>query len=486
MALHSKGPRKGPFLMQTRSPILYEVNTRVWIRELRERTGRPVTLADIPEAELNHWSKMGFTHIWLMGVWQVGPEARRIALEHWQSDWKREGFSSEENVLGSPFAIQGYSVDSRLGQPLDLLLLKERFELAGLRLVLDFVPNHFGIDSVQPEHYPARFVQAQSLVAGTFRRETSFGTRFFAHGRDPYFPPWLDTVQIDYRVAEAHESMCSVAQTVSMFCHGLRCDMAMLLLPEIFQNVWGQFPSVGSHTTEKNFWRTAIPAMRSLQANVEVIAEAYWGREPELQEAGFDFTYNKTVTDHLVHGENAQLIDFLYGRPVNELRRSVHFLENHDEQRAAAAFSPRRHKMAAALILFLPGMVLLHDGQLEGRKRFARIQLDNRPTETVDAEIQGFYIHLLTFLGETSIRQGEPEMIRLAHVFGLVAILWRAPGSTSDLAIVNLQNNATTILLSGISTFRDLKCLYSTDLPPQIDGESVTLPPESAHIFRLA
>src|SRR5688500_13982950 len=149
-------------------------------------------------------------------------------------------------------------LDTRLGDALSLLMLKERLGRQGMRLILDFVPNHFGIDSSEPMRFPARFVHSSEALRGTFYAEARFGPRYFAHGRDPYFDPWIDTVQLDYRVAETHSAMRSVAQTVSMYGDGLRCDMAMLLLPEIFNETWKNFPSPAAHLTSGDFWRNTI------------------------------------------------------------------------------------------------------------------------------------------------------------------------------------------------------------------------------------
>src|SRR5687768_8714792 len=188
------------------APVLYEVNTRVWLRELSAKEGRPVTLADVPESEIARWKELGFTHIWLMGVWQVGPKAREIALRLWRDHWGKEIDSVEADVQGSPYAIQEYAIDARVGDALGMLMLKERLGRAGLRLILDFVPNHLGIDSTEPLRFPARFVHSTESLPGTFPAEARFGKRYFAHGRDPYFEPWIDTVQLDYRVLETHHA----------------------------------------------------------------------------------------------------------------------------------------------------------------------------------------------------------------------------------------------------------------------------------------
>ena len=416
------------------APILYEINTRVWLRELSVRAGRAVTLADVPESEITRWKELGFTHIWLMGVWQVGPKAREIAVKLWQEHWRTEVVSEESDVQGSPYAIEEYAVDARLGDALALLMLKERLGRQGLRLILDFVPNHLGIDSTEPTRFPARFVHSSEALPGTFFAEARFGPRYFAHGRDPYFDPWIDTVQLDYRVLETHQAMRSVAQTVSMYGNGLRCDMAMLLMPEIFAETWRNFPSTAVHQTQVDFWRKTIQEIRLLQPQVELIAEVYWDREEQLQELGFDYTYNKRVLDYLAKGEHAELVKFLHGCSMGYLKRSVHFIENHDEERAAARFEERRHELAAALILFLPGMALLHDGQLEGRKKFARIQMSRRAEEPVDSDIAEFYEGLLKTLQRTQVRRGKPSLVDLGEL--AIGVRWEGQDET-DIAVVN-------------------------------------------------
>src|SRR5688572_6596867 len=235
------------------APILYEINTRVWLRELSERAGQAVSLAEVPESELARWKELGFTHIWLMGVWQVGPKAMDIAVKLWREHWQKTIASEEKDVQGSPFAIEEYAVDARLGDALSLLMLKERLGRVGLRLILDFVPNHLGIDSSEPTRFPARFVHSSEALPGTFYAEARFGPRYFAHGRDPYFDPWIDTVQLDYRVMETQQAMRSVAQTASMYGNGLRCDMAMLLLPEIFGETWKNYPTAAAHPAQGDF-----------------------------------------------------------------------------------------------------------------------------------------------------------------------------------------------------------------------------------------
>jgi hypothetical protein len=461
------------------SPLLYEVNTRVWLRELSEEQGRSITLADVPDTEIERWKQLGFTHIWLMGVWQIGPKAREVALTFWREHWSRDIPSAAEDVIGSPYAIEEYSVDSRLGDALSLLMLKERLGRAGLRLILDFVPNHLGIDSTEPTRFPVRFVHSTDPAPGTFEAEARFGNRYFAHGKDPYFDPWIDTVQLDYRVFETHQAMRAVAQTASMYGDGLRCDMAMLLLPEVFAKTWKNFPSQAAHKIDTGFWRKTIQEIRQVQPHVELIAEAYWDREEQLQELGFDYTYNKRVCDYLKRGQYGELLEYIGSVSPGFLNRSVHFIENHDEERAASVFTDEQHKLAAATVLFLPGMALLHDGQLEGRKAFARIQVTKRVPEEADPLIASFYETLLTVLQRTHVRRGKPKLTTMRERQALV-VEWGGP-EESDFAIINFGAEPVALEVQGGQV------LYSTgSIGPQLAKNQIVVAPRSAAIVRGA
>ena len=180
-------------------PLLYEVNTRCWLRSLSERSGTAVTLANVPDSEFAAWRRLGFTHLWLMGVWTTGPRARAEALKPPELrrayDEVLPGWQ-ESDVAGSPYAIGDYEVPLALGGEAGLAGFRQRLHEDGLKLLLDFVPNHVGLDHVWVREQPELFVECSGAAQGTFAQETRAGVRWLAHGRDPYFAPWTDTVQI--------------------------------------------------------------------------------------------------------------------------------------------------------------------------------------------------------------------------------------------------------------------------------------------------
>src|SRR5580704_16246486 len=100
------------------NPLLYEINTRCWLRDLSDRHGSPITLATVPDGEFTNRQQLGFTHIWLMGVWATGPRARKLALNEpglrRTYDQMIPGWN-DNDVGGSPYSISDYHVPEPMG-----------------------------------------------------------------------------------------------------------------------------------------------------------------------------------------------------------------------------------------------------------------------------------------------------------------------------------------------------------------------------------
>ena len=189
--------------------------------------------------------------------------------------------------------------------------------------------------------------------------QTAQGPAVLAHGRDPYFPGWPDTLQLDYANPATRDAMQTELLAAAALCDGLRCDVAMLVLPDVFQQTWG--------VTNKPFWPGAIASVRQHNSGFVFIAEVYWGLEAVLLQQGFDLAYDKTLYDLAVSRNGRGVRDHL-GAALDHQRHLVRFLENHDEPRAAAAFPWDVHQAAAVLTYLTPGLRFFHEGQAEGRR----------------------------------------------------------------------------------------------------------------------
>jgi hypothetical protein len=487
-------------------PLLYEVNTRCWLRALSEKSGSAITLANVPDSELAKWQKPGFTHIWLMGVWTTGPRARAEALNHPELrrayDQVLPGWQ-DADVAGSPYAIGDYQVPSVLGGETGLEEFRRRLNEQGLKLLLDFVPNHVGLDHPWVSERPDLFVQSPGDVPGAFAQETRAGLRWLAQGKDPYFAPWTDTVQLDYRRAGTRGMMTQLLQSIASRCDGVRCDMAMLVLNDVFAKTWERFPITNHQSPTSEFWASAIPVVKRGHPDFVFLAEAYWGLEAQLQALGFDYTYDKTLYDGLVSRDAAGVQNHLVGLTAEAVAGSAHFLENHDEPRIAGILSPAEHRAAALLILGLPGMRFLHDGQLSGARLKIPIQLARRAEEPSRAEMVNLYEQLLTTLPGTAVGQGRGELSKPRAAWpgnstaqNFVIVQWQKQAPEFDLVVVNLAPDRSQcyapLSLEGLAAHN----WAMTDLlgeerfkrsgdDLQNQGLYLDLPPHAAQLFHF-
>jgi hypothetical protein len=167
--------------------------------------------------------------------------------------------------------------------------------------------------------------------------------------------------------------------------------MAMLMLSDVFSRTWGGRVGLAPPS---QYWTDVITSVRATHPDFRFIAEAYWDREWDLQQLGFDHCYDKRLYDRLLH-EDAGSVRGHLGAGLDYQRGLIRFIENHDEPRAASELSPERERAAAVAIATLPGAVLWHDGQFEGRRVHLPVFLGRFPEEPVDTELQAFYESLV-------------------------------------------------------------------------------------------
>ncbi|MBA3391944.1 MAG: alpha-amylase [Deltaproteobacteria bacterium] len=425
-------------------PFVYEVHARQWLAGMRQRDARVLDLARVPDEVLDHLAAIGTTHLWLMGVWETGARAREQALQHAglrvEYDAALPGWT-DADVVGSPYAIADVRVAGDLGGDAALVALRRRLERRAIGLVLDFVPNHLGLDHDWLRTRPELFVGQPTAFPDGFPA----GDRFIAHGKDPYFPGWTDTAQLDHRRADTRAATHDVLRAIAGRCDAVRCDMAMLVLADIFERTWAGVPiAAGATAATAELWPDAIADIKRAHPGFGFIAEAYWGLEDRLCALGFDHAYDKQLYDLVVHGRGAEVQAHVRG--IDHTRR-VHFLENHDEPRIGSTVGLALHRAAAVLVLGLPGMRLVHDGQLEGARRFARIQLGRRAIEDPDAAIAEMYAVLLRAFAASLVGRGEARVLApmpaapdddSARWFTVIE--WRDPAEPErlDLVVVNL------------------------------------------------
>ena len=439
--------RRTQNLSTPRYPLLYQVNTRVWLTVLSRTLGRPATLDDIPDSALDEFAQKGFDWIWLLSVWQTGPAAQ--AISRVSPEWRREFAETltdlkDEDIAGSGFAIQSYTVHRDLGDRAALVRLRTRMRIRGLRLMLDFVPNHMAPDHAWIDEHPDYFVHGTEIDLARSpqnycRVKTKRGSLLLAHGRDPYFSGWSDTLQLNYGNPELQQAMIGELERIAGVCDGVRCDMAMLVLPDVFESTWG--------IRTKLFWPEAIETVRRRHPHFLFMAEVYWDREWAMQQQGFDYAYDKRLYDRL-RDHHARPVREHFRAGLDYQDKLARFLENHDEQRAAAAFPSEIHEAAAVITFLAPGLRFFHQGQFEGRQRHISPHLVRAPAEAVNEKLKQFYDRLLEVLRHDAVRNGAWRQLECVAAWagngsndGFVTCEWTGPDGQRLLVAVNYSPN---------------------------------------------
>jgi len=391
-------------------PTIYEINAAVWLNDLGRKYGKTITLAEVPDAELERLSSLHFDGLWLMGVWRRSPASRAIARSDAAlQDAYRAALPDyqAEDVLGSPFAVHEYTVDPAIGSDEELRELRLRMRGFDLRLILDFVPNHVARDHEWTRQHPEYLVQGTAADL-QIQPEAWFasGEHIFAHGRDPNYPAWTDTVEIDYRRPDTRRAVTDLLMSLAKRCDGLRCDMAMLVTRNVFCRTWGgQFEPAGA-----DFWPDVIRALKSAHQDFLLMAEVYWDLEYDLQQQGFDYTYDKRLYERLAGNDPEEVRRHLFA-DIDYQRRLVRFIENHDEPRAAAVFGGARSAAVGTLALTLPGLRLVYEGQMEGFKTRLPVQLGRRPPEPANPALVSFYEQLMNALSRAPFHEGNWRLL---------------------------------------------------------------------------
>jgi hypothetical protein len=395
-------------------PLVYEINTRVWLKEISARLGHPVTLERVPEEELQILLEGKFSMVWLMGVWKPSRYSAAIAASH-------RGLRPElldhlkdllpEDIVSSPYSIPAYEVSEAIGGHEALVAFRKRLANMGIKLMLDFVPNHMALDNRWLPEHPELFVSISKHEQCHDPSSCFEYTRgkYLAYGKDPYFPPWTDTLQINYANPATHEMMIHNLSHISDLCDAVRCDVAMLILKDVFNTTWGNL--AGKMTEE--FWPKAIQTIRHKHPKFIFLAESYWNREWELQQMGFDFTYDKPFYDYLGASpvNVPKLKDHLLA-DWNYQKKLCRFIENHDEVRASERFGPN-HAVAALVMLTSPGMNLIHQGQLLGLKKKIPVQLIRHSREPSHKALLHLYLKLFSFHSDKVFLEGRTEWLEL-------------------------------------------------------------------------
>lgn len=486
-------------------PHLFEMNAVVFMHRMKRKYGPGLTIGDVPGHEWEEIASRGFSFLWLMGIWERSAVSRKCALE---DEGLKKAYAEalpgweQGDVAGSPYAVRSYRIDPYLGGDEDMRKVRRALHKVGMRVILDFVPNHLAMDHPWTMSMPECFIQGDESdmehdPALFFLTDEG---KILAHGRDPYFPPWSDTVQINIFSPGARNALMKEIRRLAGYADGIRCDMAMLVLNETFARTWERHLH-GQPLPETEFWEEAIAGVKVARPEFVFIAEAYWGLEGKLQGLGFDYTYDKKLYELLLQASPSEVKRHVHGSESFQAR-CLRFIENHDEARAVSAFGRERSCAAAAVMATVPGLHLFHEGQNEGSTIRTPVQLVRKAEEASDSELVKFYDILLAFSSEEPVATGtwKPLDVRPAwegnrSSGSLLAWLWYGGGK---LKIVCVNYSDATAqgrlrippeLIFGLPlAFRDALTSETYIRPFQevtTEGLYVELGPWKAHLLDL-
>ena len=385
-------------------PVIYQIFTRLYGNKTKNnkpngtlQENGSAKMNDITATKLQRISRMGFTHVWFTGL-----------IEHaTQTDHTAFGISKDHPAVvkgkaGSPYAIKDYyDIDPDLAVSVpdrmkEFKALLNRTHKAGLKMVIDFVPNHVarhyhsdaapkgvedlgekddttkGFDPQNNFYYLPGQQLRTDFARSAAQTEPSIELPAKATGNDcfnasPSRNDWYETVKLNYGIDYQGGRATHFSPTPSTWkkmtdillfwaekgVDAFRCDMAEMV------------PTA--------FWSHAVAAVKKEHPNVLFIGEVYNPAQyRDYLAAGFDYLYDKvglydTLRAIVCGNASASCITSCWQATDDIKEHMLHFLENHDEQRIASAYFAGNAEKAkpalAAGALMSPGAYMVYAGQ---------------------------------------------------------------------------------------------------------------------------
>ena len=428
------------FLVQCKHPILYEISTRPWLFELSKKYGRSISkLRDIPIEEFDTLKQNGIEIVWMMGVWKLGTYGVEFDRKQDYSN-VLPGWTAED-VIGSPYAIAEYVCNPEIGTDEDLAWLRSELHSRGLKLMLDFVPNHSAIDAPTAEN-PKLYIRAPEGKKDP-NRYTDSGIAFGRYNHDA--DPWKDVIQWNYWENETREIMKQNLLKVLSLSDGARCDVASLLLNEFFEQTWKEELEYWNYKKpEEEFWAWAFKEVKGKYPDAILLAEVYGDKEIEaLYQNGFTYTYDKELLDKLM-GTSKDVKDYISQKTLDYWDHSAHFVENHDENRIVYNVNGdvEKAKAAGTIAATLGGMIFMNHGQWSGFKNKLEVHLRRGADEMENEGVKRYYKRLMKVVQNPAFT--SPSYYYVDNISGdkkddFVAYI-REEGDNHYLVIVNYSD----------------------------------------------
>ncbi|MEN8221861.1 MAG: alpha-amylase family glycosyl hydrolase [Acidobacteriota bacterium] len=412
------------------SLVLLAKSTYVWLDQLSVMYNQDIKRIDqIPDDELDRIRSMGFSGLWLIGLWERSNASAEI---------KRRTGNPE--AMASAYSINDYTISNDLGGEDAFLSLKRRAADRGIRLAADMVPNHMGLDSKWVKENPEWFVSSDIPPFGSYTfngpdlckderysinledhyynksdaavvfelvDHNNGNKRYIYHGNDGTSMPWNDTAQLNYLRDDVRRYIIDTILKIAGKFNIIRFDAAMILTKKHFQRLWfpepgqgGDIPSRAGRgiTSEEfnklfpnEFWIDVVKNIEERSPDTLLLAEAFWMMEPYfVRTLGMHRVYNSAFMNFLKSEGNREFrISIKNTIEFNPeiLKRFANFMNNPDEETAINQFgSDDKYFGVCTLLATLPGLPMFGHGQIEGYREkygmeYRKAYLDESPDQ---------------------------------------------------------------------------------------------------------
>ena len=416
-----------------RNIVLIAKNANVWLVQLSRKYRKQIEHLDqIPQQELDQLARWGINSLWLIGVWERSPASKRIKELYGNTD-----------TTASAYSIKEYRIATHLGgeQAVDDLIRK--CVQVGIKLCVDMVPNHTGVDSTWILQHSDWYISVPQKPVEEFRfdspdlspdprktimlengyydqsgaaevflyQDNETGEkRYIYHGNDGTSMPWNDTAQLNYLNPDVREQIMRTILSILRKFPLIRFDAAMTLTKKHFQRLWYPLPESeerciptrenSTMTAEefdqhmpREFWQEVVERVAQENPNAVLMAEAFWLMEGYfINELGMHRVYNSAFMNLLRDEQNDKYQQILKNALKTNpaiLGRFVNFLNNPDERTAVDQFGKSEKYFAVCTLLAtMPGLPMLGHGQIEGfEERYGMDFLTPHWDEPVDEEL---------------------------------------------------------------------------------------------------
>ena len=485
-----------------KNPTLLQLSARPWLYQLTEEKGKTIkSFKQIPDEVFDEIKARGFDFLWVMGVWDVGTYGYKHdrSTQSLVDNFKKllDDYT-EEDAIGSPYAITDYICNPELcpGGDDDLKWLREKLNGMGIKLMLDFVPNHSALDSPWINDNINYYIRAPKDTQSP--DPAKYFTNGIAYGNMQWSSPWTDVGQLNYWNSETRELMQKKLLKVAEYADGIRCDMAYIILNEPFSKAWEtELNSWGYSRPDKEFWGDAIRNVKAKFPNTIFLAEVYGDYFKNLIAEGFDYTYDKELLDKFKSGHLDNLRGWIsYMSEWNQ--HQCRFLENHDDNRAVEAFGGSVTKsLAAALGTYtLPGMRFFFQDQWYGYTNKLDVHLRRSRKEGKSSEAMAFYDKFIPIINDETFKNGDWTNLAVTGNDAWRLMAWKWSNSSTgekrlvvvDFSEVKAGGNVIIPDISGSGDVVIKELLSGTEYTRKAEemrssGLTVVIDPWYAQIF---